>query len=118
MGSRGYIRNVATSLIGQLGIRVETFIYNPHWFWLQHRNQIGDAVDKMSPQTLGRIVACGGRGRHSIYDTCCGDYHVRNGADGMQMLRVLAVIVIAAEMTEILRDGSPKRTRAPQESPA
>lgn len=108
MGDGAYLRRLVKSLIGQLGIRVETFIYNPHWFWMQYQGRIGEAVDKMSPQTLGRIVTCGGKGRHSIYDTCCGDFRVREGMNGKQILRALAVIVIAAEMTEILRNGSEK----------
>ena len=114
MGDR-YLRNLAKSLMGQLGITVEDlageFPDCEAQYLYEHRSkEIKAQLRRMRPETLGRIAACG-KGRTEEGETQQGPwlYHVHCGAyldkyaDGVSLLREIACTAIVAEMANILR---------------
>jgi len=111
-----HIHNLAKTMIGQLGItmanigddkvgRAATILYD------QRHDQIETTLQKMRPETLGRIIAQG-KGARPIGDTSTPmysmvDHHMDwlGGCmydNGMRLLVRIACMVIIAEMFDIL----------------
>lgn len=113
MGARTYIRNLAMRLIGELNITIESPIYNSYYFYRQNAIKIASAVERLGPETLGRIVCQGRREpwsdeerertilRPSLWGTL-GGLNLDPHLTGRQILCHLAVGVIAGEMMGIL----------------
>ncbi len=123
MGTR-YIENVARTLIGKFGVTwqdaqaPETLGsgHYPSVLYGRHLTKILVEVDKMRPETLGRIAVQGlarfdprtvdrekiGDHRTSLYKVHCGEYLHRNDS-GREILVTLVVTVLVAEMFDQLR---------------
>lgn len=105
-----HIHNLATSMIGQLGIKTEDYA-GVHSLWVMRSCAVEAQLSKMRPETLGRIVA-GGKGIMShqthipMYEVFEGHEesypHLNVHDDGLTQLRRLARIAIIAEMANIL----------------
>ena len=111
MGKR-YIRDLAKSLIGQL--RITVFDLEPRevpgTLYERRNKEIKLWLERVRPEKLGRIAACGRgfstgasntRYTTSLYDVHQCDYLNVFGS-GFELLRELACTAIVAEMMDIL----------------
>ncbi len=100
---RTYIRNMAKSMIGQLGVKPEDRIYSNDFQVLggKYGCRLLNIVCKMSPETLGRVVAyLPDDEKRQLYGC---DFVFNEGWDGRSMLVMLARTSIIVEMCDILR---------------
>jgi hypothetical protein len=116
-----YLRNIALRLMRDLGIDERDLDNqweesNPWLLYQSRRTNIRDALAKLSPQTLGRIAACGtDTGSVSLARVSRCEY-LTPTQGGPNMLLAIACMTVAAEMASILlerREAAKQRQTQP-----
>lgn len=113
---RRYLRGVALSLMGQVGISVHHFRDEelrhgsfPQLLWSRFGEKVESLMgNTMSAATLGRISAygesfgaAGCSGKTALYDLHCGSW-LDKYESGWTLLLKLAATTVVAEMSDIL----------------
>ena len=108
-----YINNLAKSLIGQLGVKVEE-ISSTGWLAADLYERYGKAVHvqllRMRPETLGKIAAAGKgctaplgtTSLHGVFREDESKPWLNLCSDGATLLRGIACAAIIAEMADII----------------
>lgn len=118
MGELKYLRNLAMSLMGQVGVADGWFGEHPaQTLYELYGEAVHAQLHRMRPETLGRIAALGKswygdegepeswKGRTALYVVHCGTYLDKHRS-GLSLLREIACTAIIAEMADILTHHS------------
>lgn len=96
-----YIRNLATSFIGQLGVKADDYDRCPAQdIYKCHSEAITTELRRMRPETLGRIAASKPT-KTTLYQVHCGSYLSKH-SNGKDLLLTIACTAIVAEMADII----------------